>query len=84
MKDPPPFIQDVLDGKRCVYREKYCERPTHLGSRDPKSRLAECLLIDFDNSAILDKKGSLPIALEELAHRTVRLIAKLTCYICSH
>ncbi|KAI0767497.1 hypothetical protein C8Q74DRAFT_961623 [Fomes fomentarius] len=53
MKDPPPFIQDVLDGKR-----------------DPKSRLAECLLIDFDNSAILDKKGSLPTALEELAHRT--------------
>ncbi|KAI0807935.1 hypothetical protein C8Q74DRAFT_1230133 [Fomes fomentarius] len=53
MKDPPPFIQDVLGGKR-----------------DPKSRLAECLLIDFDNSALLDKKWSLTTALEELARRT--------------
>ena len=45
----------------------------HIVHREAESRTSEGLLIDFDNSAKLDREGAEQTPPEELLHRTVCL-----------
>ena len=71
---PPPFIQDILMGPRYVAHSiDPCQTVNLSDCRDWGSRLPECLLIDLDNGAKLERKGEdNDVMAEELARRTVR------------